>query len=123
MIELRAVLVPLVLCVEFAACGGNSSVATSNAKGPPGTFKELLSSSTPGGLFIVTINGERYIEAQGSESSLLASGPPGYVYNSKGALVDWASDCQEDSDYQNQWHYAKDRHRATPGELKEFLSE
>jgi hypothetical protein len=51
-----------------------------------------------------TFAGKRHFIASGPEpTSSLASGPPAYVFDETGRLVDWSTDTGEDSEFCTRW--------------------
>jgi hypothetical protein len=48
-------------------------------------------------------DGQRFILLAGPNAGLLPSGPPTYVFDSAGQLIDWTSDSGDDSRFQKEW--------------------
>ena len=49
-------------------------------------------------------DGDRYLIVFGPLTGLLPSGPPAYVFDSSGALVDWARDSGDNGEFESDWH-------------------
>ena len=64
---------------------------------------------------------ETFVEAVGSRSRLLASGPSGYVFDQDGAMVDWTIDTGESVDFQRRWRDCWDSERVSREQAMEVL--
>lgn len=49
------------------------------------------------------VDGKQYVIAYGPLSGVFPSGPPAYVFDSDGALVDWSKDIGDDSEFIKKW--------------------
>ena len=62
---------------------------------------------------LLDIGTNEYIEIIGERPSILASGPPAYIFDASGQLVDWTSDDGEDPRFQRAWGSPTKRTPAT----------
>ena len=120
---LRAFLGLVLVLAIPAAMIGYSSWRSSHLHPPPSvrTLDDLLAWRTPGGLYLITRDGQQYLEAQGLDYDLGASGPPGYVFDEKGSLIDWTTDSGDDSKYQHKWHRFPEWRPARAEEVSRFI--
>lgn len=67
--------------------------------------------------------GTTYLEVVGTLPPLpsLPSGPPTYIFDSTGSLVDWTSDYGDDSAFERRWPLGATRQRLTPREALELV--
>ncbi len=84
------------------------------------TFVHSVGDTSRYRIHLIIIDGKEYFEVSGSwellmriKPTLLArSGPPGYMFNQKGDLIDWTSDIDEvPQSWREKWGYAKDRQK------------
>jgi hypothetical protein len=100
--------------------------AISDTIPPPGVLdlaSYLAEMPDPELAFEVQIGASRFLEAHGPPQPLMAlpSGPPAYVFDEAGALVDWTSDVGDDSTFSERWHRAGTRRLLDPEELEELI--
>jgi hypothetical protein len=65
----------------------------------------LATMPEPEGFRVISLNGRDYLAVQGPLRALLTfpSGPPVYVFDESGGLVDWFSDVGDDRSFNNRW--------------------
>jgi hypothetical protein len=71
-------------------------------------------------------SGEDYLVVLGNvpnEGLSLPSGPPAYIFNKSGNLVDWTGDLGEASDFLRKWGNLDHASVVSPQEAKAFISE
>ena len=78
------------------------------------TYREFLETMPqPAQVAIVSVDGQSYLEVNGPLPRGMAfpSGPPVYVFDSGGALVDWTHDSGDDGAFQSIWESPDRRQR------------
>ena len=67
----------------------------------------LQSKSAPKKLHRVSSDGQDFLYVTGPMTPLwfitIPSGPPCYVFNTNGSLIDWTKDCGDDSQFTGKW--------------------
>jgi hypothetical protein len=81
------------------------STLRQNPAGHASTLKEYLQWRPTASQFgTVDVQGKQHIIAYGRASGLLASGPPAYVFDDTGQLVDWSADIGDDPQFDERWN-------------------
>lgn len=78
----------------------------------------------PVGAYRLVVDDAAYVEFIGHrESTVLvpASGPPAFVFDPRGALVDWTADSGDDPGFLDQWH-AGTRSEMSGSDLEAWLA-
>jgi hypothetical protein len=84
------------------------------------TFLEVRTNYVHLGRF--TNGGDAYFEVVGEMSrSLLASGPPIYIFDGSGALVDWSGNSGDDTSFVFKWASSSNAASISSEEVKQLL--
>lgn len=87
-------------------------------------LEEFLKSMPPvESIYSRQSGGTTYLEVVGTLPPLpsLPSGPPTYIFDSTGSLIDWTSDYGEDPAFRRRWPLGVTRRRLTPSEALELI--
>ena len=88
-------------------------------------LEEFLKSMPPvEGIYSRQSGGTTYLEVVGTLPPLpsLPSGPPTYIFDSTGSLVDWTSDYGDDAAFERHWPLGVTRRRLTPSEALQLIA-
>lgn len=100
---LRVALFALLACVMVFAY---ESWAQNRYAPPSGvrTLAQFLAWDPSSNRFLRFSLGEReYVAVLGPRLRLLASGPPVYLFDESGSLIDWTDDCEDDPAHRDRW--------------------
>src|SRR4051794_28400504 len=96
----------LVLVLLFAGYIAVEAICACRAN-PPATvqtFDSYLQWQTkPRGVRLQDLGGQTYVLMYGPNAGLFPSGPPIYVFDWSGRLVDWTTDSGDDPRFQSKW--------------------
>ena len=87
-------------------------------------LKEFLKSMPPiEGIYSRQSGGTTYLEVVGTlpPAPLGVSGPPIYIFDSRGKLIDWTREYGEDSTFERRWPLGATRHRLSEDEALRFV--
>ena len=122
--RLKWILVPLVVAAAWLAV---EAVLRDRAK-PPTTVRTLddylrWQTRQPTAV-MAEIDGRTSLLMYGPRTTLLLqAGPPVYVFDASGQLVDWTVDCGRDGRFQSRWLFPPMRATQVPaGEVRERLA-
>ncbi len=88
-------------------------------------LKEFLTSMPPiEGIYSRQSGGITYLEVVGTfpPFPLVVSGPPIYIFDTTGSLVDWTREFGEDRPFERRWPLGATRRRLTPSEALELIA-
>ena len=72
-------------------------------------------------MFRLTVGDEEFIKIYGPTTGFLNSGPPGYVLDQSGKLVDWTSDSGDDDEFNQKWRRSYTSRSVNREQVREII--
>jgi hypothetical protein len=122
---LKVVKIILVLVLLFAAYVAVEVICQCRAK-PPATVQTLddyLKWQTKHRrIELQQSGGQEFVVMQGPNAGFVTSGPPVYVFDASGRLIDWTTDCGDDPRFQQKWFVGRQAREVSVEEARRHVA-